>query len=98
MEPQGWRIPPLAQSTRRIRTAVLNKTTRTESANRERKPVQSVGLDARKLPCIEPLREYFLLTSPFIGPSGTASALYGIKPCIKLWWGCPPHGVQGEGV
>src|SRR5260370_23439165 len=67
MEPQGWRTPPLFQSTKRTRTAVLKKTTRTESGH-----VQTVGLDAGNLPGTEPVERYFLLTSPFIGPSGIA--------------------------
>jgi len=65
MEPQGWRTPPLLQSTKRTRTAVLKKTTRTESVH-----VQAVGLDAGNLPGTEPVERCFLLTSPFIGPSG----------------------------
>src|SRR5436853_6944183 len=69
MEPQGWRTPPLLQSTKRTRTAVLKKTTRTESVH-----VQAVGLDAGTLPGTEPVERSFLLTSPFIGPSGIAFA------------------------
>ena len=67
MEPQGWRTPPLLQSTKRTRTAVLKKTTRTESVH-----VQAVGLDAGNLPGTEPVERSFLLTSPFIGPNGIA--------------------------
>ena len=78
MEPQGWRTPPLLQSTKRTRTAVLKKTTRTESVH-----VQAVGLDAGNLPGTEPVERCFLLTSPFIGPSGTVSALYGISSSYK---------------
>ena len=75
MEPQGWRTPPLLQSTKRTRTAVLKKTTRTESVH-----VQAVGLDAGNLPGTEPVERSFLLTSPFIGPEWRKADSEGSRP------------------
>src|SRR5205807_237854 len=99
MEPQGWRTPPLLQSTKRTRTAVLKKTTRTESVH-----VQAVGLDAGNLPGTEPVERSFLLTSPFIGPragqpnfvlrsivrttavEGDPRALDGLPYMYRIWY------------
>ena len=99
MEPQGWRTPPLLQSTKRTRTAVLKKTTRTESVH-----VQAVGLDAGNLPGTEPVERCFLLTSPFIGPragqpnfvlrsivrttavEGDPRALDGLPYMYRIWY------------
>ncbi len=100
MEPQGWRTSPLLQSTKRTGTAVLKKTTRTESVH-----VQAVGLDAGNLPGTEPVEKCFLLTSPFIGPragrQGTRprDSMEGSKkkaesktPHAHRAYGAPTHG------
>ena len=88
MEPQGWRTPPLLQSTKRTRTAVLKKTTRTESVH-----VQAVGLDAGNLPGTEPVEKCFLLTSPFIG---RVAAPFLLRPWRRDWPMAKRMGLRGR--